>query len=161
MFDVRATLVGSQGLAGGSVTGVVYVRVWAYFASPLPTTPFNQLINLADDPGDGISFGAEDGFIANNDYTSVVYEQSTTVQLPIDRWTCLQMAMPSGTTDTARLYVDGQEVTDVAIAKATVQPRPTHVYIGLEWVGTVASQPAVDAWFDEIIVDDAPTSCTD
>jgi hypothetical protein len=156
--DPRATLMTSQGLP---VTGTIYARVWAYFASPNPTVFFDQLVNFANIAGTGISLGAQDGFMVNNDYTAPVYSQSATVHLPLDRWTCLQLAIPSGTSGTSRAYVDGAEVVDIAITKAPVQPRSDHVYLGLEWVGNIASQPAVDAWIDEVIIDNAPTTCAE
>jgi hypothetical protein len=46
-----------------------------------------------------------------------------------------------------------------ALVKATPQPPPDHVYLGLEWVGTLSSQPAADAWMDEIVIDTQPTTC--
>jgi len=30
---------------------------------------------------------------------------------------------------------------------------------GLEWVGTLSSQSAVDAWMDEIVIDSQPATC--
>ncbi len=141
------------------ISGLLYVRAWMYFPAPLTTTAFIQLINFADDPGDGISLGVEDGLMVANDYTTGTYRQSATVDLPVDRWACLQFEMPSGTTDDVRELVDGGAVSDVTIAKAASQPAPTHLYLGVELVGTVASYPAVEAWIDELIVDDKPTTC--
>ena len=143
----------------GGVTGIVYVRVWVYFSVGFPTVDFAQFVNFAGDAGLGISVGTRDGYIANNDYTTTVYKQSTTVQLPVGRWACVQMEMPSGSTATARVFIDGSEVTDVAIARATTQPRPSHMYTGLTWIGTISSLPASDVWIDELIIDTAPTSC--
>jgi hypothetical protein len=156
VIDPRATLLGYQGLP---ITGTVYVRVWAFFAAPHPTAFFDQVINLADAPGNGISMGARNGNVTNNDYTASQYAESTTITLPIGVWTCVGFAMPSGTAGTARVSIDGAEVTDIALTKAAVQPAPTHVYIGLEWVGTVSNQAAVDAWFDDIRIGSAPIPC--
>lgn len=143
----------------GSVTGVVYVRAWIYVAATFPTVEFAQFLNFADDAGLGISVGTRDGFLANNDYTTNVYKQSTTVQLPVGRWACFQMEMPSGSTATARVSLDGVEVSDIAIARTMTQPRPTHMYTGLTWIGTISSLPASEVWIDELIIDVAPTSC--
>jgi hypothetical protein len=152
----RAALYGPAGLP---VTGTVYFRVWMYVASPLYSTAyFNQMINAADVPGNGISMGSRNGVFANNDYTSLNYAESATA-FPLDRWTCLQFQMPSGTSGTSRVFVDGTELTDIALATAGTQPAPSHVYIGLEWVGTPATMPAADAWVDEVIVDSQPTTC--
>ncbi len=156
-FDPRATVIGYGGLP---ISGIVYVRAWAYFAAPHPNTFFDQVLNFSDPAGEGISMGARNGNVVINDYTDVLYAESTAVQLPVGRWTCLGLSIPSGIAGTSRAYIDDVEVTDVALTKATVQPRPDHIYIGLEWVGTVMTQVAVDAWFDDIVIDSAPITCS-
>ncbi|HUS29574.1 MAG TPA: hypothetical protein VMZ53_13770 [Kofleriaceae bacterium] len=153
----RATLFGPAGL-NATVTGMIYFRVWMYVASPLATNLFNQMINAANMSGQGMSLGTRNGVFANNNYTDVNYSESAT-PFPLDRWMCLQYEMPSNTTGTARMFVDGAELTDAALVKTTPQPPPTHVYLGLEWVGNPSSMPAADAWLDEIIVDTNPTTC--
>ena len=153
----RATLRGPAGL-GTTVTGIIYFRVWIYVASPLGTNLFNQIINAANSAGQGISMGTRNGVVANNDYTDVTYAESAT-GFPRDRWACLQFEMPSNTTGTTRGFLDGVELTDIALVKSTAQPPPDHVYLGLEWVGTPAAEPAADAWLDEIIVSTTPTTC--
>lgn len=157
--DPHATVFAYRGVTEAAISGTVYTRAWAYFASPHPAPLFDQVINLANDPGVGISMGARDGFVANNDYTASVYAESTTTPLPLDRWTCLQFEMPSGTVGTARVRIDDTDVADVAIPRSSPQPAPTHIYLGLQWVGSVSSQPAVDAWFDDFEVSATPTTC--
>lgn len=154
----HASIVTYQGLP--ATTGVVYARAWVYIPAGFPSGEFAQVLNFADDAGLGISLGTRDGFLANNDYTSGTYKQSTTVPLPVGRWTCLQMEMPSGSNATARVLVDGTEVADIAIDRATAQPPPTHVYTGLTWIGTLSSLPASELWIDEVLVDAVPTSCS-
>jgi len=152
----RAELLGPAGLP---ITGTLYFRVWMYVASPLDSTAYlNQMLNASDVPGNGISMGSRHGVVTNNDYTGGGYAESATA-FPLDRWTCLQFQMPSGTQGTSRVFVDGTEVTDIALATPGTQPVPTHVYIGLEWVGNPSSMPAADAWVDEVIVDSQPTTC--
>lgn len=153
----HASIVTYDGL--GAITGLVYARVWIFVPVGFPTTEFAQVLNFADDAGLGISLGTRDGFIANNDYTSNMYKLSTTVQLPMGRWACLQMEMPSNSTATARLFLDGAEITDVAITRTSAQPPPTHVYTGLTWIGDIPSLPAGEVWIDEIVIDTSPTSC--
>jgi hypothetical protein len=153
----RATLLGPAGLQT-TVTGIIYFRVWMYIASPLTQNPFNQMINAADQNGQGISMGARNGVLAANDYTDGSYAESATA-VPLDRWACLQLEIPSNTTGTTRIFLDGIELTDAALPKSTAQPPPDHVYLGLEWVGTLSSQPTADAWMDEIVIDTQPTTC--
>ena len=151
----RAELLTSQGFP---VTGEIYARAWMYFASPMPGTPFAQLINFANTAGVGISMGERNAFVVDNDYTTPNYVASTTVMLPLDRWTCLQLAIPSGTSGTTHVAIDGAEVTD-ASSSQTNQPAPDHVYLGVEWVATVSSLPAFDAWIDDIAIDTSPVPC--
>jgi hypothetical protein len=152
----RAIMYSGQGLP---ITGTLHARAWIYVQGPHAPGEFDQLINFADIGGDGISLGTRNGVIAANDYTDIAYAESATAQLPIDRWACMQLSIPSGTTGTTRVYLDGTEVTDVALPKAIVQPEPTRIELGVQWVGTVSSWPATDVWFDELIIDDQPITC--
>ena len=150
----RATLVRYDGLP---ITGTLFARAWMYFASPIPPQPFLQVINFADNPGMGISMGERNGVVANNDYTAGNYAESATA-LPLDTWTCVRYQIASGTTDTSRVHLDANELVDIALAKASPQPPPTHLYLGIEWVGTVSSQ-AVAAWIDDFAVGSAAIPC--
>ncbi len=151
-----AILASSQGLP---VTGTVHARVWFYIQSPHASGEFDQLINLVDLDGNGISLGTRNGMMTANDYTDIEYAESATTPLPLDRWACLQLSIPSGTTGVTRIYVDGAEVTDVALPKTSAQPPPERIEIGVQWVATVTSWPATDVWFDDVIVDDEPITC--
>lgn len=152
-----AILTSSRGLP---VTGTVHARVWFYIRSPHASGEFDQLINLVDLGGNGISLGTRNGVMTANDYTDVEYAESATAQLPLDRWACMQLSIPSGTTGTTRVFLDGAEVTDIALPKTTPQPAPARVEIGVQWVATVTSWPATDVWFDDVIVDDQPITCS-
>lgn len=155
--NARATLLTYASLP---VTGTIYVRMWVYRAGTQPTGFFDQTINLADAPGNGMSMGAKDGFMANNDYTPPTqYTQSAVTPEPLDQWSCMMFSMPSGIAGTSRVWLDGTELTDVAQTVNTAQPQPTHIYLGTEWVGTPASQAATDAWIDDVAVDTAPLTC--
>lgn len=153
----RATLYGIAGLQP-AITGRIYFRVWIWIASPLTTTLFNQIINASNTAGQGMSMGTKNGVVANNNYTDTTYAESATA-LPLDRWTCLQYEMPSNTTGAIRMFVDGTELTDATLTKSTAQPAPSHVYIGIEWVGSPNGFPAADAWLDELVIDTSPTTC--
>lgn len=154
----RALLLGPAGIQT-PVTGMIYFRVWMYVSSPVfSVTLMNQLINAANQAGQGISMGLTNHLVANNDYTAGNYMESTT-QFPLDRWTCVQFEIPSNIVGTSRVFIDGAELTDIALTNTSPQPAPDHVYIGLEWVGSPSSMPAADAWVDEIIVDTSPTTC--
>jgi hypothetical protein len=139
---------------------VVYARAWLYLKSPFDTTAtYAQLINFADSSNGGISVGARHGKITLNDYPSGPYMESATVDLPLDRWFCLEIEMPSGSTTTARAFLDGAEVTDVALAQTSAQTAPDHIYIGFMWVNTITSQPQELGWLDDVVIDTSPIPC--
>lgn len=127
---------------------------------PAPASPnFIQMINFANDVGLGMSTGVRNGMVVNNDYTEGNFVESTTVAFPTDRWVCVEYKVPSNTTDSLRVVLDGVEVTDVVLTKSAVQPQPTHVYVGVNWPNMYTSLPPSSAWFDELLIDDVSTSC--
>ncbi len=150
----RASLQTYDGLP---VIGSINLRVFVYLTAPTVSN-FVQLINFANEAGVGISMGVRNGKVVNNDYTDMIYAESTTV-FPTDRWVCVVFKVPSDTTDTVRIYLDDIEVTDVALMKITAQPPPTHLYLGLDWPNMYTNLPPSSAWFDELIIDDVSTNC--
>lgn len=153
----RAELITYAGLP---VTGTLYLRVWIWKAGSRPTGFFDQTINFADTPGNGISTGAKDLMMANNDYTPpTTYQQSTSTTEPLDAWKCWIFEMPSGTTGTTRVFLNGAEVTDATINVTSTQPAPDHLYLGTEWVGSPTSLPSSDAWFDDVELATTMPSC--
>jgi hypothetical protein len=55
------------------------------------------------------------------------------------------------------MLLDGTEVTDARLTGATVAPLG-NLDIGLDFYKPPAL-PAFDAWFDEVLVSDKPTTC--
>jgi hypothetical protein len=149
-----------QGLMG-SVTGMVYARAWTYYVAPHPTTVFDQAVNFVDATFVGISVGWRNGFVRSNDYKYQQSTISTTTTLPLDRWVCLELQVPSNIEGTTRVFVDGVEVADVTLTTPAGMPQPPadHIYFGLDWITTTVAMPATDAWFDEVIVASSPTTC--
>jgi hypothetical protein len=152
----RASVRSYDGLP---VTGTVYVRVFIFLPTPAMMT-FDQFVNFSNASGQGVSMGIRNGKIVNNDYSATQFRESATA-FPLDRWACLQMTIPSDTTGTIREYIDGVEITDAAIATGgTPHPRPTHLYLGIDWPNMYTTLPPSSAWFDELLIDDAPLTCT-
>ncbi|HZS36053.1 MAG TPA: hypothetical protein VFF06_04465 [Polyangia bacterium] len=141
------------------ITGTAYVRLWTYFQSPFPPA-FDQIINFLDTGSGGASFSIKNGFAVDNDYAGSGYAESTTVSVPLDRWTCLQMQIGQrGATGDIRLFVDGQEAADAALTGTTTTPMRA-VVLGPDFFGNPAIG-AADVWIDEVIVDDKPTTCAE
>lgn len=153
--DVYALLHSEMGLP---FTGTIYARAWVYVPSPWPTTPIDQIIDFSTLGGLGISTGTRDGLLVSNDYTSMQFGEGSDA-LPLDTWFCLQFEMPSGTTGTTDVALDGNSLADLTLTKTSTQPSPQQVYIGTEWAGTVTSAPKTEVWIDDVIVSTGPTTC--
>jgi len=154
--DAYALLHTTMGLP---YTGRLYARVWEYIPSPMPTTPIDQIVDFSNFAGQGISACARDGYYVDNDYTSTLYAESTTATVILDAWFCIQLEIPSGTSGATYISINGTQVADLTLTKPTVQPQPQQVFIGTEWPGTIASQPAFDVWIDDVIISTSPTTC--
>ncbi len=144
---------------GMPFTGRIYSRVWVYMPSPQLDNPLDEIIDFSTTAGLGMSTGARNGYFVNNDYTSMMYMQSATATVPLDQWVCLQFEMPSGTSGSTFVSVNGSEVADLTLSKTSDQPAPEQVYIGTEWAATVTSQPATELWIDDVILSTSSTTC--
>lgn len=164
---MHVNAIGSVGASPGAlvrtydglpIVGPTYGRVFAFIPGGNPTV-FTQYVNFANDAGLGASMGEENRAVIDNNYAvaPVDYRTSAT-QFPRDRWVCIRYEVPP--TGALRVFLDDVEVTDIA-APVTAHPAPTHVYIGVDFPATVTNQPALDAWFDEAVLDDAPVTCAD
>lgn len=153
----RGSMRSYQGLPIPSAT--TYVRVFAFIPSTTPQR-FVQWINTSNDSGLGSSTGMQNNGVVNNDYAVApsTFVRSPTTQFPRDRWVCVTYEVPTGT-NPLRVYIDDVEVSDVRITPTMAHPAPTHVYLGLDFPETFSNQPAANAWFDEIMVDDLPITC--
>jgi hypothetical protein len=140
------------------VAGVLYARVYVYFPSPL-ASQFEQFLNFTDSGSTGISVDTDTGKVTLDDYAGAVYQPSMT-RLPLDRWVCVQFQMSQGSTVGAvQISIDGMPLTDLSPTVPT--PTAVGMILGVDFDSNNAAVPAYDAWFDEIIVDKNPISCSD
>lgn len=136
--------------------GPLFGRIWVYVRSPFPAA-YNQFLTFADVGGGGIAIGVDaSGGLVSNDFADGSYLVSATA-LPLDRWVCLVLEVPSNQTGLTRVYVDDVEVTDITQSNTTPQTAPDQIYVGQDW----GSGPGVAAtmWLDELIVDSSPITC--
>jgi hypothetical protein len=138
------------------IAGTLYARVWVYFTAGLPPS-FEQFLNFADNSMTGYSVATDSGKVTLDDYASTVYQSSATA-MPLDRWACIQFDVQQGNAAGAiHISVDGQLLADLP------QTAPTtiavNMSVGLDFYGNTAAIPVYDAWFDELIVDNKPTTC--
>jgi hypothetical protein len=140
------------------ITGTIYARVWVYFTTGLPDR-FEQLLNFADNVSTGYSVATDTGKVTLNDYAAGVYQSSATA-MPLDRWACLQFEIEqSSAAGAIRIRVDGNLLAD--LPQTALTTAAANFSVGLDFYGNTVAIPAYDAWFDEVIVDDKPTTCAE
>ncbi len=140
------------------IQGTLYVRLWAWFPSGLPSD-FEQFVTVADSGNSGLSLATANGYFVLNNFTVPKYYHQSTTPVPLDRWVCVQLQITQpGPTSNIQVSIDGQPVTDLG-EPAGAMPTISQASFGLEFYGNSNPIPTYDAWFDEIIVDNKPTSC--
>jgi hypothetical protein len=142
------------------IAGTVYARLWVYFTSGLPSN-FEQFLNFADNSSTGYSVATDSGKVTLDDYTTGGPYQSSTTAMPLDRWACIQFEVdqqPSAA-GAIRIRVDGQLLAD--LPQTAVTTPAVNLSVGLDFYGNTAAIPVYDAWFDELIVDNKPTTCAE
>lgn len=138
------------------ITGTIYARVWVYFTSGLPDS-FEQPLNFADNVATGYSVATESGKVTLNDYAAGVYQRSATA-MPLDRWACLQFEVEQPSAAGAiHIRVDGNLLAD--LPQTAMTTAAVNFSVGLDFFGNAVAIPAYDAWFDELLIDDKPTTC--
>ncbi|HXU68479.1 MAG TPA: hypothetical protein VN947_04080 [Polyangia bacterium] len=138
------------------ISGTIYARVWVYFTSGLPDS-FEQLLNFADNVSTGYSVATDTGKVTLNDYAAGVYQRSTTA-IPLDRWACLQFEVEQSSASGAiHIRVDGNLLAD--LPQNAMTTAAVNLSVGLDFYGNAVDIPAYDAWFDELLIDNKPTTC--
>ena len=156
----KAELSDSTSLPKTATPRILYARSWGYFLSPHHGA-YNQFITFANGSGDGFAMGDRNLKMVSNHFNSTDFSESATKTLPLDRWVCLQFEIPTDQTGTMRGFVDGVEVADLALPISPAEAAMTQVFVGLDWPNLAQTIPAIDVWFDDIIIDVAPISCAD
>jgi len=137
----------------------LYARVWVYFTTGLPAS-FEQFLNFADNGSTGYSVATDTGKVTLDDYAGSVYNSSATA-MPLDRWACVQFEIQqtAGASGAIHVRVDGTLLSDLPqMATTTIA---VNLSLGLDFYGNTVAIPAYDAWFDELILDNKPTTCAE
>jgi hypothetical protein len=166
--SLHSHLAGAPAMAGPAallhrsdifpISGTIYARIWVYFTSGLPPN-FEQFLNFADNGSTGYSVATDSGKVTLDDYTTGGPYQSSATAMPLDRWACIQFEVQQvpSPTGTIRIRVDGQLLAD--LPQTAVTTPAVNLSVGLDFYGNTAAIPVYDAWFDELIVDNKPTTC--
>lgn len=85
---------------------------------------------------------------------------TSTVDLPIGRWFCLELVLTFGAAGSARSYLDGNELTSLRIDENTViSPPLSGSYLGIAIQDPGMALPAYDYWVDEFAIDTTQIGC--
>ena len=95
-----------------------------------------------------------------NGFNGGSYVASTTPLLPLDKWTCIEWEVDTGTPNQLHAWVDGQPVTALDLMQPTTAAQPIGLFsVGLGIFPPNTSPIALDAWVDDVIFDHAPIGC--
>jgi hypothetical protein len=142
------------------VTSTLFVRAFVFLSG---SPPENSSLHLFDMSGEktsgGVEFGPSGEWVWINDFfLPGSSARSTSTKFPLNRWVCLEAQVDqSSSRGTARVLLDGTEITDARLSAATLAPLG-HLAIGIDFYEPPAL-PAYDAWFDEVLVAAEPTTC--
>ena len=125
--------------------------------SGLPAS-FEQFLNFADNGSTGYSVATDSGKVTLDDYAAGVYVGSATT-MPLDCWACVQFEIQqtAGAQGTIHVRVDGTLLSDLPQTATTTIA--VNLSLGLDFYGNTVAIPVYDAWFDELILDNKPTTC--
>jgi hypothetical protein len=141
---------------------LVALRFFVYLPSPTPFAGW-RLASMLDrnDPNIGaMLFVDADGRFVLTRPTGADTISATT--LPLDRWACVEWQLTRGPTGGSRVFLDGQEISDLTLTATAVEPPAgvTLMGVGMAFFGNGNLQPAYDLWVDELIVDSSPIGCS-
>jgi len=136
-----------------------YARAWVYVGAPVPTESVRMLSFNSMSTSEPIAAGANEGFLwIYNDAGGM--NHPTADGLPVDRWFCLELHIREAVSGAIDLSLDGQPPKHVDDDTMPAGDVPfNRVTVGLSLLALTASIPSIDAWFDEIVIDDAPIGC--
>jgi hypothetical protein len=144
--------------------GDLFLRAFLYVPAGLATRTMNVFF-LGDvarpDPFKGIDFNLEDGafsiFVPENDPQRFT---STTLQIPRDKWFCLQVHMKVGAAGTGAvtILVDGNTALDEQ-AVNTLPDAGIHLLrLGIDW-SSLQTEP-FDFYVDAVVLARASVDCS-
>lgn len=143
-------------------------RVFVYMAGASPDQHTNMVEAVGPLTVDGgttegrYRLGVSTGHVIAGNYIPGDYGDHSKTVMPLDRWACFEWHY-DGTHDEYHVFVDGNELTDMAIT-ATHSPRwtaPAFAYLelGLHLYHTLTDVPPLDVWYDELALDGARIGC--
>ncbi len=143
-------------------------RVFVYMAGDSPDQHTNVVEAVGPLAVDGgtteahYRLGVSTGHVLAGNYIPGDYADHSTTVMPLDRWACLEWHY-DGAHDEYHVFLDGGELTDMAILSTHVPPwtAPAFAYLelGLHLYHTLTDVPPLDVWYDELALDGARVGC--
>jgi hypothetical protein len=133
----------------------LFVRAFLYWDSPLAGGVTNNLeLQNADRSKGFVLYTGQGGFGWTNWGDNV--SRTTPVIPATGEWTCVEWSI-DGTTGDVEVSVDG--VPNPALSDTTTPTFPfTELDIGMAYTHDQA-EPTMDAWMDDVVLDDKPIGC--
>jgi hypothetical protein len=140
-----------------ATTGDLYVRSYQWL--PSATTIAGQMSLLVTGnsapPYPSTSVRLEPGQLVVQ--VDTVGPVQTPGAFPRDRWVCVQLHIAIGATGSVSLRLDGDLVVDTGTLDTRVTGGYTHIDVGVHYATN--TQPQVEMWIDEVVVDTVPIAC--
>ena len=150
---------------GNSLYGRANVMIGAGLSVPTNHTNFLEASGKVNGQSGNYRYGASNAkFLAN--YNPGDPAKASKTAVPVGVWTCVEWAF-LGDTNEMHLWLDGKELTDVAVPPGGVNgmiwtaPKFDSFYFGWITYATDMASDHYDIWYDDIAIDTARIGCTE
>jgi len=147
----------------GLIPSSLYARVFVYVPASLPPIASPFIVTMQDAaPYQGVQLSTvASGTAASLRMTdwgnTPSYNATSQSNFPVEQWVCLEWNVDS-TTGSARVWVNGTEVTDL---RASGLVTPPYGWLKLGQIGNqIAATGSFDLWMDDFYADTAPVGCS-
>jgi hypothetical protein len=141
----------------------VYVRAFMRFGALPAVNNYGPILSVAENVGD-----FEDSVLLRATSLDIYNQWSDTAASngaapPLDTWLCVLWSVTRATTTTGAITLGGDLAPATLANVQTDGPPLTWLVVGITFYAPEqpSSQPAIDLWVDDVLVSDAPLSCTD
>lgn len=148
-----------------SLYGRANFMVGAGLNVPKDHTNFFEASGKVDGQSGNYRYGAAGAkFFAN--YNPGDPGESSKTPVPVGTWACIEWAF-LGDTNEMRFWIDGKEITDIAVPSAGVNgtvwkaPKFDSFYFGWITYATDMASDHYDIWYDDIAIDTARIGCAE
>ncbi len=144
----------------------IWGRAFVYMAGQSPDMHTNMIeaVGALTDGGAASHYriGVSTSHDISGNYIPGDYGDHSSTVMPLDAWKCFEWHF-DGQNSEYHVYVDGNELTDMAItsghAPAWTAPSFAYIEIGLHLYHDLTSIPTLDVWYDEVALDTSRVGC--